>query len=313
MASSAPNTHNMRTQLTNVPNILSVLSYFGCVGYADDIALIAPCRSALQKMINIAKTFFDAHGIKISTNPDIKKTKTKILVYGIKCEIAPLLLGDKQLPNVKTWKHLGVTLNTDENPAHDMLSRCHELIGKFHALRQEFPEQHPNVLIKLVKTYLFSLYGCPLWDIYAAETTKLWSTYHRIIKTTYSLPLATHRCLLPGLSNCEHIRRSITRRFINFSQNLSISENPNIRLLHNIQGSDLRSVYGRNIANICKDAGVRSLRDVNPDNISINPIPNGDEWKIPFLKDLLEARSDNSDNFLNTEEINSIIDFLCCN
>ena len=79
--------------------------YFGCVGYADDIALIAPCRSALQKMINIAKTFFDEHGIKISTNPDIKKTKSKILVYGMKCEIAPLLLGDKQLPNVKTWKH----------------------------------------------------------------------------------------------------------------------------------------------------------------------------------------------------------------
>ena len=72
-------------------------------------------------------------------------------------------------------------------------------------------------------------------------------------------------------------------------------------------------MYGRNIANICKDAGVRSLRDVNPDNISINPIPNGDEWKIPFIKDLLDARSDNSDNFLNTEEINSIIDFVCCN
>ena len=286
--------------------------YFGCVGYADDIALIAPCRSALQKMINIAKTFFDEHGIKISTNPDIKKTKTKILVYGINCKIAPLLLGDKQLPNVKTWKHLGVTLNTDENPAHDMLSRCYELIGKFHALRQEFPDQHPDVLMKLVKTYLFSLYGCPLWDIYAAETTKLWSTFHKIIKTTYSLPLATHRFILPDVSNCEHMRRTIIRRFIKFSLNLSSSENPNIRLLHRIQGSDPRSVYGRNIANICKDAGVLSLRDLNPDNININPIPNGDEWKIPFIKDLLAARSDDSDIFLNTEDINSILDFVCC-
>ena len=153
----------------------------------------------------------------------------------------------------------GVTLNTDENPAHDMLSRCYELIGKFHALRQEFPDQHPDVLMKLVKTYLFSLYGCPLWDIYAAETTKLWSTFHKIIKTTYSLPLATHRFILPGVSNCEHMRRTIIRRFIKFSLNLSSSENPNIRLLHRIQGSDPRSVYGRNIANICKDAGVLSV------------------------------------------------------
>ena len=49
--------------------------YFGCIGYADDIALIAPCRSALQQMIHIAKSFFDLHGIKISTNPNVKKTK----------------------------------------------------------------------------------------------------------------------------------------------------------------------------------------------------------------------------------------------
>ena len=108
------------------------------------------------------------------------------------------------------------------------------------------------------------------------------------------------------------MRRTIIRRFIKFSLNLSSSENPNIRLLHRIQGSDPRSVYGRNIANICKDAGVLSLRDVNPDNININPIPNGDEWKIPFIKDLLAARSDDSDIFLNTEDINSILDFVCC-
>ena len=51
--------------------------YYGCIGYADDIALIAPSREALQSMINISKDFFDLHGIKISTNPDIKKLKLK--------------------------------------------------------------------------------------------------------------------------------------------------------------------------------------------------------------------------------------------
>lgn len=285
--------------------------YFGCVGYADDLALIAPCRTALQKMINIAKAFFDLHGIKISTNPNIKKTKTKILVYGINIDIAALFLGEKPLPSVETWKHIGHTLHTDESPAHDMLLRCQELTGKFHALRQEFPEQDPDVMMRLVRIYLLSLYGSNLWDLYAADTTKLWSTWHKIIKTLYKLPIASHRYLLPSISKCDHLRKRVTNQFLGFQQKIRESDNPNIKLLHRMQSCDLRSVYGRNIANICRDAGVRNIEQVDVNQIKINHIPVEEEWRLPLIQDLLKTLEDNHSQ-IETEELKQMLEHVCC-
>ena len=78
-------------------------------------------------------------------------------MYGVDIDIAPLLLGDKPLPCVEQWKHLGHTLHIDESPAHDMILRCQELVGKLHGLRQEFPEQDPDVMMQLIRVYLLSL------------------------------------------------------------------------------------------------------------------------------------------------------------
>ena len=289
--------------------------YFGCIGYADDIALVAPSREALQQMINIAKDFFDIHGIKISTNPDAKKTKTKILVFGVKSAPAPLLLGDKPLPVVDSWKHLGFTIHSDESPAHDMLLRCNELVGKLQGLRQEFPSQDPRVMMKLINIYLLSLYGSQLWDIYSAEAGKLWATWHKIIKWEFKLPLPTHRYLLYEVSKCDHLRKRITKQFLNFNQKILSSENPNIRLLHHLQCSDMRSTYGRNIRNICRDAEVNSIHHVDCDSIKINPVPAGEEWRLPLLLDLLDSRdmSDSNPGLLSSDEVQQLVYHICCN
>ena len=286
--------------------------YFGCIDYADDISFIAPSREALQQMINIAKQFFDKHGIKISTNPDAKKTKTKILVYGVKVDISPLLLGNTPLPCVESWNHLGHTLNIDQSPAHDMLKRNNELVGKLLGLMQEFPEQDPKVMMKLIQVYLLSLYGSSLWDIYSTEANKLWSTWHRLIKRTFNLPLATHRYVIPSVSNCKHLRVQLIKRFINFYQRIRDNSNPNIALLHSVQSQDMRSVFGRNVRNICRDAGVDQLDQVDLSCITVNPVPEEEEWRIPLISDILDTISKNP-GFLNKEELALMLSHLCTN
>ena len=104
--------------------------YFGCCGYVDDIALVAPSREALQYMINICEKFFNHHGIKISTDPDIKKTKTTVLVT-----------------YVTTWQHLGQTLCSDGSYTHDMMEKRRQLIGKFYSLQQDLGKQDPTVML----------------------------------------------------------------------------------------------------------------------------------------------------------------------
>ena len=150
--------------------------FFGAWGYADDIGLISPSKEALQLMINLCKDFFDRHGIQISTNTDVKKTKTKVLAFGVTGQHSPVFLGDSPLPFVKEWVHLGHVISTDESTCPDMLLKKRELNGKIHSLRQEFGSLEPTVFIKLVRIFLLHLYGCTLWDLFSEETNKLWST-----------------------------------------------------------------------------------------------------------------------------------------
>ena len=57
--------------------------YYGFLGYADDCALLSPSRQTLQKMLDICETYFTQHGIKISTNTILKKSKTKCLALNM--------------------------------------------------------------------------------------------------------------------------------------------------------------------------------------------------------------------------------------
>ena len=53
--------------------------FFGAAGYADDIILLAPCRSAMVQMVNICEEFGLENNLKFSTDKDPAKSKTKCL------------------------------------------------------------------------------------------------------------------------------------------------------------------------------------------------------------------------------------------
>ena len=284
--------------------------YFGCFSYADDVALIAPSREALQILINRCYSFFKIHGITISTNPDIKKTKTKVLVFGVKSKPAPLLLNGKQLPTVDSWYHLGHLIHSDESFHHDFDEKRRAIVGKIHSLNQELGPQDPMVYFKLLRIYVLHLYGCCLWDIYSDKTIKLWSTWHRTVKMAYNLPYATHRYLLSDLVSYDHPKKLIIRRFLKFHEVVMNSSSPHIKILHAYQSRDYRSTYGRNIRNILRDSGAANMSEVDLSSININPVPAGCEWRVSLLKDLLHDR-DHQSGILTTEELSLSINHIC--
>ena len=152
--------------------------YYGALGYADDLALLAPSWGTLQNIVSLCETFFTHLGIKVSTNPNPDKSKTLCISFGCKYKPEPLVLYGNSLPFVSHHKHLGHIVHTDGTPKHDMLKRLQELVGKFHGLRQLVGRQDPVVLLTLVNIYLCSLYGSSLWDLsdYLAEEQTLIGT-----------------------------------------------------------------------------------------------------------------------------------------
>ena len=55
--------------------------WLGCCSYADDLALLAPNRDVLQKMVKICEQFGIEHNIVFSTDPEPTKSKTKCVLF----------------------------------------------------------------------------------------------------------------------------------------------------------------------------------------------------------------------------------------
>ena len=170
--------------------------YYGLIGFADDCALIAPSRHALQEMLSLCEDYFNFHGIIISVSDVIAKSKTKCLAFNINIVPDNIMLYNKPLPWVDSHVHRGHLINKDENMDHDIFAKRAEFITKIHSLTQELGSQHPSVFIKLVRIYFCSFFGSNLWDLYSLPSNRLFTTWNVSVRQFYNLPFATHRHIL---------------------------------------------------------------------------------------------------------------------
>ena len=105
-------------------------TYLGILGYSDDNFLLAPSREALQVMLSICEKYAASHGLRFSTDPDPRKSKTKCLAF-LQNEkvVKPVLLCGNELPWVSSCMHLGNTIvNTEKAEAGDI--RSHDVKKK---------------------------------------------------------------------------------------------------------------------------------------------------------------------------------------
>ena len=264
--------------------------FYGALGYADDIALLAPSREALQKMVSICETFFTSIGIKVSTNPIPEKSKTVCMCFGSKYIPQPLVLYGNSLPFVASHKHLGHLIHEDGTPKHDMLKRLQELTGKFHGLRQQVGRQDPVVLLTLVNTYLCSLYGSSLWDLSGRHSERADITWNSIVRNAFEVPINTHKYIVEFLNGGKHIRHTMLKRFQNFHQQLLNCDKDIVHQLVRLQESDNRSVFGRNCAYIKTRLGVAHVHDGDIYSLRTYPVPEGDTWKLPHIRYLVDFK-----------------------
>ena len=84
--------------------------WFGGLGYADDLILLAPNREVLQKMLTVCEKYADEHNLVFSTDPVPAKSKTKCLLFcGRSGKVKypdPVQLYGNSLPWVVSADHL---------------------------------------------------------------------------------------------------------------------------------------------------------------------------------------------------------------
>ena len=284
--------------------------FYGLLGYADDLSLISPTHAGLQRMFSICANYFKLHGINISVNIVPEKSKTQCLAFNVKSVPASICFDDFSLPWTNHYKHLGHYIYTDESMSHDTLIKRAVFISNVHALRQELGYQDPEVFLQLAQTYLGSMYGSNLWDLYSPAASRVYTSWNIMTRTSFNLPYATHRYILYNMTNIPHIRISLIKRFIKFYSRLESSFRPEVRFLFQLQKSDCRSVFGRNCFNICNEYNVTSPDKVDLTDISM-PIkmPDTETWRIPFIFDIINSIGNEID--LNNDDLNQILWHVC--
>ena len=240
-------------------------------------------------MLNICENFAESHNLKFSTNPNPLKSKTKCIAFLRKSKVLPnLKLCGYNLPWVDKGLHLGTKIVNIYGKLlnKDILEKRAEYIQRNNELMQEFSYAHSDTKININNIYNSHFYGSVLWNLGCREADMIYNTWNSSIRKMLRLDRTTHRYLIEPLSNTRHIKISLMERFRNFSEKLSTSSKTAVKYLHYSVKNDCRSITGMNTR--------RNLLTNHQTNkngkIQFVPIPPNQQWRINFIKDLLDIR-----------------------
>ena len=301
--------------------------FMGTVCYADDVLLIAPTRSAMQRMLLEIETFAADPNVVFSTDPQPSKSKTKcIFVVGKKRNLskpAPLLLCGRELPFVKQADHLGNMLTEQGDMDHDAEIKRAKFIQSTVEIREIFKSAAPSEVLKALNVYCSSFYGSCLWDLGGDKAKQLYTAWSTSVKLAWGLPQQTRTYFLQQLLSCgfSSAKVDILTCFVKFFQGLKSSACYEVQVLSRLLSRDMLSVTGKNLRlvqemtklNPCtaSKAKIRAALEV----YELVVVPPLDQWRLPYLTSLLSQRGEAYYAAMEEEEerLTELIDSLVVN
>ena len=127
------------------------------IAYADDIVLLAPSRTGLQALINIA---YD-ESVKLELNFNVNKSKCMIFCCTGNKAFKDICfnIGELALQTVDSIKYLGFILNSKMSNADDVDRARNKFYQEFNVILRKFSFANENVKLLLFSQYCLQLYG----------------------------------------------------------------------------------------------------------------------------------------------------------
>ena len=298
--------------------------FMGALGYADDLVLLAPSRTAMQLMLDVCQDFGKKNNLLFSTDPDPIKSKTKCVFFCGRKRVekpSPLKLYGVELPWVKSATHLGNELCEDGTMATDVKIKRAAFIDRSLQLREQFSCAHPTEILRAVNVYCCDHYGGMLWELQSNMVSQYFNTWNTCVKLAWGLPRATHTYFLDFLSGgLVSARIDILGRYLGFYRSLLSSPSREVNILARIVAKDIRSTTAKNLRLLeVETEGMTwstSTSRVKEKLLQSKPrVPQEDHWRMKYLGNLLEQRDQlkyaGLEDGVQVELIQSLIDSLC--
>ena len=298
--------------------------FMGALGYADDLVLLAPSRTAMQLMLNTCEEFATKNNLLFSTDPDPSKSKTKcVFMCGRRKQEkpAPLKLYGVELPWVQSATHLGNELCEDGTMDKDMKVKRAAFIDRSLQLREKFSFAHPMEALRAIRIYCCDHYGGMLRDYQSNMASQYFNSWSTCVKLAWGVPRSTHRYFLDYLAGgLVSARREILGRFHGFFRSLLNSPSREVNILARIASKDIRSTTAKNLRLLEDETGgmtwSANKHKVQERLLQGEPgVPEVDGWRIRYLGSLLEQRDILKYQGLEESDpaqlLQSLIDSLC--
>ena len=221
--------------------------FMGAFGYADDVILLAPTRSAMDSLINICEDFSREYSILFNG------TKSKHLFFSNKHKETKVqfMMQGCCIPYVSQDKHLGNIIGQDKL-IRSVDTAINELYINTNLLISQFNVCDIDVKYQLFKTYCMSLYGSQLWDFSNSYCDKLFVAWRKCIRRLLGLPNTTHNRLLHLICNDINVDVQLYCRVLKFLVSCSKNPSDNVQICFKLAQGGSISAMSKSWGHICR-------------------------------------------------------------
>ena len=228
--------------------------YFGALGSADDISLLAPTVYALQKMLHICEEFGSEYDVIYNA------TKTLCIYFSgrksYRDDPPDVLLNGNKLSWVKTAKHLGNHVMWNLSEDCEIKAKMSDFIGRVNSLVANFKGINRELASHIFRAQCYHLYGCQAWSLKAKQIDLFDVTWRKAVRKLWHVPNIARSIILPELVDVCTVRGKAMQLFSSMYNVMSYSRNAKINLLCKISvHSAKRGIIGENVALISDVSG----------------------------------------------------------
>ena len=203
---------------------------------------------------------------------------------------------------------------------HDAVVKRAKFIDDSVEVRTMFSWASPPEILKALKTYCSSFYGCMLWDLAGEKAAQVYNSWNTAVKLTWNCPRQTKTFLVQQVlcNDMFSARTDILARYVSFFRSLRTSSNLEIRVLANLTSRDHQSTTGKNLRAVQRASGLDPWQATpakmksalhSMEMVEVHP---QDSWRSEYLCTLLRQHQEAVFMGMeeSQEEIQDLIDSL---
>ena len=280
--------------------------YYGSLVSADDISLLSPSVTGLQKMVDICANFGVEYVITFN------EKKTVCLHFNNTDDNPDILLNGKRLVWKSSVKHLGNIVSCNLEDGDDILLKKQDFYNQVNVMIADYQGINFQILTELFNKYCTSFYGSQAWDLRSKDIAGFYTAWNKAVQRCLGLPYNAHRFLLPQLLNVPSLETQLAKRFCKLCKTMYHNKNSSVSFIFNFCAANATSFITRNLFYICNTFKIK-VNDIL--NGNVNLIVNYDNEvqtrQAEFVRELLEMRDKilNIDDF-NYGDIQDMIDYV---